>query len=92
MTMLNNFLNAHMKRYFTYFLPNSILALVFLIVSNSLFAQTTLVEWNFDDADNIADGGLLYNQSKVITSESRTNYQYFTGFSGQSISLTNCSN
>lgn len=90
--MVNNFTNINMSRFLT-FHPRNILVLFFslllLLFSNHLYGQNTIVEWNFDDSNNIADGGLLVNQSKTITSESRTNYQYFTGFSGQSISLTN---
>ena len=81
---MNKSLNSGI-RYISLFLITSFLV---AFSSGNAFSQVTVVGWDFDDSDNIADSGVPANSSKTTTSEGRTNYTYPSGASGQSISLT----
>ncbi|MCX6236891.1 MAG: hypothetical protein NTY07_04910 [Bacteroidia bacterium] len=49
-------------------------------------SQTTLVEWNFEDQDSIADSGLAINVEKKITTNTNGAISYPSGSSDYSIS------
>ena len=67
--------------------------LILLVISSASFAQTTIVGWDFEDGDNIADSGIPANNSKTIipeTTEGRniTGASYVTGANGLAVELT----
>ena len=49
-------------------------------------SQTTLVAWNFDDQDSIADSGILINTTRKITTNTRGDISFPSGSAGFSIS------
>ena len=64
-----------------------------LIISSASYSQTTIVAWDFEDGDNIADSSVPANSSKTITTEGRTGENYVdtgigTGANGLAIEQT----
>ena len=44
--------------------------ILFLFLSFSTYGQpVTIASWNFDDGNNIADGGISSNLSKTLTTQ-----------------------
>lgn len=75
----------------------SILIVVFLIIllARNVSSQTTIVAWDFEDQDTLADAGISANLSKTIQRENSfiNSFYYYTGAGGgKSLSAKNWDN
>ncbi len=61
MTVLKNLLTSKMNIMLNNIVKVNILLVALLLLSFNAFSQTTVVGWDFNDGDNIADSGVPGN-------------------------------
>jgi len=72
--------------HFSHMARQTLLICLAFLLSIPTKSQTTLVAWNFDDQDSIADSGILINTTRKINTNTRGEISFPSGSSGYSIS------
>lgn len=74
--------------HFSHMARQTLLICLSILLSITSKSQTTLVAWNFEDKDSIADAGITSNFGRTITTNTSASVKYYQGSneSGSSIS------